>query len=117
MAYFKIGTTDFSNIVNSLSIQKSVNYNAQTNAAGDTVVDYINTKRKIEVGFIPLNASSMATLQNYLGNFSLAITVLNPQTNKEETIYTFIPENGVEYYTIQADKTLFKAFKATFIEL
>lgn len=55
MAYFKIGDVDFSLYVNSLKVSKTANYSAQTNAAGDTVVDYINSKRTIEVGIIPLN--------------------------------------------------------------
>jgi hypothetical protein len=55
MAYFKIGEIDFSPYVNSLKINKSANYNAQTNAAGNTVVDYINSKRTIEVGIIPVD--------------------------------------------------------------
>ena len=47
MAYFKIGTTDYSKYVNALKVDRGANYNAQTNAAGDTVVDYINHKRTI----------------------------------------------------------------------
>ena len=60
MAYFKIGKTDFSNIVNELKVDNTSNYNSQTNAAGNTVVDYINTKRIIEVGIIPLDDTNMA---------------------------------------------------------
>ena len=116
MAYFKIGKTDFSNIVNELKIDKTSNYNSQTNAAGDTVVDYINTKRIIEVGIIPLDDTDMANLQTAINDFDVMISFRNPRTNQLETIFCIIPESGVEYYTIQANKVMYKAFKLKFIE-
>lgn len=118
MSYFKIGNTDYSNCVNELIVNKSANYNAQTNAAGNTVVDYINSKREIEVGIIPLDAASMAALQSDLNKFNVSISFRNPQTNAlEENVNVIIPSGKVEYYTIQAGKVLFKAFKIKFIEL
>ena len=116
MAYFKIGKTDFSNIVNELKVDNTSNYNSQTNAAGDTVVEYINTKRIIEVGIIPLDDTDMANLQTAINDFDVMISFRNPRTNQLETIFCIIPESGVEYYTIQANKVMYKAFKLKFIE-
>lgn len=116
MAYFKIGKTDFSNIVNELKVDNTSNYNSQTNAAGDTVVDYINTKRIIEVGIIPLDDTTMAELQTAINDFNVMISFRNPRTNQLETTFCIIPESGVEYYTIQANKVMYKAFKLKFIE-
>ena len=116
MAYFKIGKTDFSNIVNELNINNTSNYNSQTNAAGDTVVEYINTKRIIEVGIIPLDDTDMANLQTAINDFDVMISFRNPRTNQLETIFCIIPESGIEYYTIQANKVMYKAFKLKFIE-
>ena len=116
MAYFKIGSTDFSNIVNELKVDRTSNYNSQTNAAGNTVVDYINTKRIIEVGIIPLDDTAMAELQTAINDFDVMISFRNPRTNQLETIFCIIPESGVEYYTIQANKVMYKAFKLKFIE-
>ena len=116
MAYFKIGKTDFSSIVNELNINNTSNYNSQTNAAGDTVVDYINTKRIIEVGIIPLDDTDMANLQTAIKDFDVMISFRNPRTNQLETIFCIVPESGVEYYTIQANKVMYKAFKLKFIE-
>lgn len=116
MAYFKIGKTDFSNIVNELKVDNTSNYNSQTNAAGDTVVDYINTKRIIEVGIIPLDDTDMAELQTAINDFNVMISFRNPRTNQLETTFCIIPESGVEYYTIQANKIMYKAFKLKFIE-
>ena len=117
MAYFKIGSTDFSNIVNELKVDNTSNYNSQTNAAGDTVVEYINTKRIIEVGIIPLDDTDMAKLQTAINDFKVMISFRNPRTNQLETIFCIIPESGIEYYTIQANKVMYKAFKLKFIEL
>lgn len=117
MAYFKINDVDYSMYVNELKVSKATNYNAQTNAAGDTVVDYINHKREVEVGIIPLNDAVMANLQAAIDAFSVSISFLNPQTKALEKINCIIPSSNVEYYTIQADKTMFKAMSLKFIEL
>lgn len=118
MAYFKINNIDFSASVNELDISNVSNYIAQTNAAGNTVVDYINKKRIITVGIIPLNAADMISLQDAIGNFSVNISFLNPVTNViEENVACIIPDNAVSYYTIQAEKVLFQAFTLTFTEL
>ncbi len=42
MAYFKIGSNDYSKYVCELKVGKKHNYSSQTNAAGNSVVDYIN---------------------------------------------------------------------------
>lgn len=117
MAYFKIGETDFSMYVNELKVTKTANYNAQTNANGDTVVDYINQKKQIEVGIIPLNDAVMVDLQAAINAFNVSISFRNPDTNLLETINCIIPENEVEYYTIQAGNVSYKAFTLTFTEL
>jgi len=117
MAYFKIGNTDYSNYVNELKVGKVNNYNAQTNAAGNTVVDYINSKRIIEVGIIPLDSATMAALQSAIDAFNVSISFLNPKTKALETINCIIPDSNVEYYTIQADKVMYKAFMLKFVEL
>lgn len=118
MAYLKINNIDYSKYVNSLVVNKNNVYNSQTNAAGNTVVDYINTKREIEVGIIPLNAAAMVELQTAIDGFNVSLSFLNPDTNiLEEDISCIIPDNAVEYYTIQNNNTMFKAFTITFIEL
>ena len=118
MAYFKIGEDDFSMCVNELKVTNSINYNAQTNAAGDTVVDYINKKRTIEVGIIPLTDDKMITLQQDIDAFNVSISFRNPRTNVlEEDVNCIIPSDNVEYYTIQSNKVMYKAMTLKFIEL
>lgn len=118
MAYFKIGNNDYSMYVNELKVSTGVNYNAQTNAAGNTVVDYINEKRIIQVGIIPLNNTIMANLMKDIKAFNVSLTFLNPETNQLETgVNCIIPKREPEYYTIQSDKVMFKAFSLSFEEL
>lgn len=118
MAYFKIGNNDYSMYVNGLKIGKASNYNAQTNAAGDSVVDFINQKRTIEVGIIPLDDTVMAKLQADIDAFNVSISFRNPNTNELETgVNCIIPASEVDYYTIQANKVLYKKMTLKFTEL
>lgn len=118
MAYFKINNIDFSYCVKGLVVSHNVNYTAQTNAAGDTVVDYINTKRTIEVEIIPIDADDMKKLQNQINLFNVSISFRNPNTNElEENVNCIIPSNDVEYYTIQANRVLYQECSLTFTEL
>jgi hypothetical protein len=116
--YLKIGDNDYSMYVNALRVSTNTNYNSQTNAAGNTVVDYINQKRTIEVGIIPLNDEIMSKLQADIKKFNVTISFLNPETKQlEEGVNCIIPSNEVEYYTIQVDRVLFDACSLVFEEL
>lgn len=118
MTYFKIGNKDYSLYVNELKVSTDINYNSQTNAAGDTVVDYINKKRVISVGIIPLNDIVMAELQADIDAFNVSISFRNPKTNLlEENVNVIIPSNEVDYYTIQVDKVMYNALSLKFEEL
>ena len=118
MAYLIIGDKDFSAYVNELTINKSANYNAQTNAAGDTVIDYINSKRTITVGFIPMNDANMIKVLNAIDKFNVSLSFRNPRTNlMEENINCIVPQDEIKYYTIQQGKVLYNAFSIDFIEL
>ncbi len=117
MAYFKIGNNDYSKYVNILKVNNNRVYNTQINANGDSVVDFINSKKTIEVGIIPLNDTVMAQLQNDIDQFNVSISFRNPKTNALEVADCIIPTDAVDYYTIQADKVSYKAFSLVFTEL
>lgn len=117
MEYLKIDNIDFSMYVNELNITKNTNYNAQTNAAGDTVIDYINAKRQLEIGIIPLDNETMKNLLNVIDRFSVSVSFLNPYTGTIDTMQCIIPENEIEYFTIQANNISFNGFSITCIEL
>ena len=118
MNYFKIGNIDFSSFVNELKVSKVNNYNAQVNAAGNTVVDYINSKREIEVGIIPINDADMQSILNAIDTFNVSVSFLNPLTNTlENNVNCIIDSSEIEYYTIQVGNIMYKAFTLTFTEL
>ena len=118
MSYFKINGVDFSNCVSALTIDKKAEYSAETNAAGNTVVDYINAKRTIEVGIIPLSGEELQKLLTAIDGFSVSLSFINPLTNAiEENVGCIIPSSGVDYYTIQAGKIMLDKFKLKFTEL
>lgn len=116
MAYFMINGKDYSSFVNELKVGTAANYNAQTNAAGNKVVEYINSKRTLEVGFIPMSDSNLIKLMND-ASFHASITYRNPDTNDLTTIDCILANKEMEYFTIQSGKVLYKAFTLTFTEL
>jgi len=117
MAYFKINNTDISQYVSGLKVSKAANYSAQTNAAGNTVVDYINTKRTIEVTVIPIDDAAMRTIETLLANINVLITYREPRTGTLTTLTAIIPAHEIEYYTIQAGNVMYNAMELTFTEL
>lgn len=117
MTYFKIGNNDYSMYTNALSVSETTNYNEQTNAAGNSVVDYINKKRVINVGIIPLNDDIMKQLKNDIAAFNVTVSYLNPDTKELEEVNCIIPDSEITYYTIQSDKVMFQAVSLAFTEL
>ena len=117
MEYFKINGTDLSMYVSGLKISKTATYTSQTNAAGNSVVDYINTKRTIEVSIIALDDAAMKALQPILDAFSVTIEYRDTTTGELATVNAILPTNEIEYYTIRNDKVMYKAFNLTFTEL
>lgn len=117
--FFKIEDVDFSHIVAKLNIEKQHNYKSQVSAGGTTTVEYINSKRQIEIEVISLDDDAMAQLLSYLDLFSLEISFLNPKTKVlEEGVQVIIPSNKVEYYTIQGGNNVrFNAVNIKFQEL
>ena len=118
MAYFKIGNTDYSPYVCGLSINRKARYSSETNAMGNTVVDYVNAKRIIKVTIIPLGIDIMANLQTALEAFNVNISFRNPKTNLlEENVNCIVSDINTEYYTIQDSKVMYKKMTLTFTEL
>ena len=113
-----LNNNDYSKYVNKLKVDNNKTYNAQTNAAGDTVADYINTKRVIQIGIIPLNSEAMQSLQTDIDALNVSISFLNPKTGAiENNISCILPTSNIEYYTIQNNNISFKALELEFIEL
>lgn len=118
MAYFKINGNDYSMYVNSLKVNKKHIYKSATNASGNTVVQYTNTKRTFDVGIIPLDSEAMAALLADVNSFRVTISYRDPETQElVENVKCIIPSTGVDYYTIQANNVKFKKFTIKIEEL
>lgn len=118
MAYFKINNVDFSMYVSALKVGTKHIYKGRVNASGNTLVKYVNTKRIIEVGIIPLDDDAMSKLQQELNKFTVTISCMNPETKQlENNVKCMIATHSVDYYTIQDSDVRFKAFALTFDEL
>lgn len=117
MAYLKLNGIDFSPYVNDLKVTNSHRYSAQTNAAGNTVVDYINAKRMIEVGIIPVDDTVMAELQTVINHFNIVVSFRNPVTSVLEDANCILPASAVAYFTIRTDKVSYDGFTLQFQEL
>ena len=116
--YFKIGNTDFSNLVSGLKVgfETLVSDNSGRNANGDTVIDVINKKKKVYITFRHTTDAEMKSILAAIQDYVVNISFLNPLNNTMTTItaYTGTPEP--EYYTI-SDKTIYKPMSLNFIEL
>lgn len=118
MEFLKLNGVDFGGMVNRLNVKTAHNYTAQTNAAGNTVVDRINAKRTIEVGFRPLNLEEMRRLQSQTSAFSVLVSFLDPATGAlAQDVLCINAEAPTEYYTIQDGFVLFNEFTLEFQEL
>lgn len=117
MANLKIDGVDFSGMVNGLTVESAHNYNAETNAAGDTVVDYINSKVKVRAGFRALTADEMELLQEALEGFTVALQYRNPLTQTLREMVAIAPEIKADYYTTAGGRVLFNECTVEFIEL
>lgn len=116
--YFAINGKDYSQYVNKLQVATEHFYKSMNTASGNTLVKYINTKRIIEVGIIPLDSNVMSSLLQDINAFQVNISYRDPTTNNmTENIKCIIPQNLVEYYTIQSGKVQYKAFTLQIKEL
>lgn len=119
MAYFKINGDDFSHLVSGMKVgyETLVSDNSGRNAAGDTVLDIINNKYKVYITLRHTTGQEMDDFLRAINGYVVEVTFKNPITSGLDTItaYTGTPEP--EYYTIQADKIIYKPMSINFIEL
>ena len=80
MAYLAVNGVDYSKYVNALKVDSEAKYNAQTNAAGNTVIDHINTKKIVEVGFIPMSDAECSSLFSDMQDIAVNLSFLDPKT-------------------------------------
>lgn len=117
--YFKIKNNDFSGLVSGLKVgyETLVSENSGRNANGDTVIDIINTKRKVYVTLRHTTGAEMKNFLNAIKDYVIEVSYKDPTTNAMATItaYTGTPEP--EYYTLQDNLVIYKPLSINFIEL
>lgn len=117
MAYFKLNGNDYSDYVSKLSITTTEKYKQRENASGVTKVKRIRQVRNIQVGIIPLDASTLKNLIKDINKFEVTVDFLNPETNTLTTAQCMIPAHTVDYYSINVNGTRVSAFSFTCEEL
>jgi hypothetical protein len=119
MAYFKINGYDFSSIVSGLRVgyETLVSDNSGRNAAGDTVIDVINHKKKLYVTIRHTTDAEMKQFLNAITDYVVTVEYRDAKSGVMSTItaYTGVPEP--EYYTIQNNLVIYKPMSLNFIEL
>lgn len=116
--YFAINGIDFSKYVNKLVVANEHFYKGSTSPKGAGKVKRKYSKRTLEVGIIPLDAIIMAKLLTEVNKFEVNISYRDPQTNiVVENMRCIIPNNLVEYYTIQGNNVKYRAFSLQIKEL
>lgn len=122
MAIFKINNTDFSGLVSGLKVgyETLVSDNSGRNANGDTVLDVINTKRKIYVTLRHTFAGEMQEFLDAISEFKVTVEYLDPKTQELTSADTYIGTPEPEYYHISTkdpNKSIYKPLSLNFIEL
>lgn len=117
MVIFKINDNDFSDLISGLKVgyETLVSDSSGRNANGDTVIDIINTKRKI---YVTLRHTTITEMQSFLAAiepYQVEVSYLDPITNTIQTAQTYIGTPEPEYYNIS--KSLYKPMNLNFIEL
>lgn len=114
---FKIGTKDFSDLISGLKVgyETLVSDSSGRNANGDTVLDVINTKRKIYVTLRHTTIAEMTSFLSAIEPFQVTVSYLDPKTNTLQSASTYIGTPEPEYYNIS--KSLYKPMSLNFIEL
>lgn len=117
MTIFTIDGVDFSHLVSGLKVgyETLVSDSSGRNANGDTVIDVINTKRKIYVTLRHTTIAEMKSFLSAVAPFQVTVKYLDPKTNSLLTASTYIGTPEPEYYNIS--KSLYKPMSLNFIEL
>ena len=112
MSYFlKINNHDYSMYVNKLQVGTEHHYALKSSANGADRITYKYKRRVVEVGIIPLDEVAMMNLLTDVDQFRVSVSFRDPLTNTlVENMDCIIPNNIVEYYTIQVGNVMYKAF-------
>jgi hypothetical protein len=119
---FKIGDADFSGLISGLKVgyETLVSDSSGRNANGDSVIDIINTKRKLYVTLKYTFADEMERFLDAIEPFTVEVSFMDPRSHQLTTIDAYIGTPEPEYYSINEsnpNKSIYKPLSLNFIEL
>lgn len=119
MSVLSINGINVSNLVKGLKVgyETLVSDSSGRNANGDTVIDVINRKIKLQVTFRAMTDAEMKKLLSSIANYVVNVTYRDSKTNGNKTItcYTSTPEP--DYLFILPGRVMYKEMGINFIEL
>lgn len=119
MSILTVNNVDVSDLVKSMKVgyETLVSDNSGRNANGDTVIDVINKKVKLQITFRAMDSGEMAKLLAAIEDYVVSVSYRDSKTNTMKTItcYTGTPEP--DYYFILNDRVLYKEMGLNFIQL
>ena len=110
MSYLIINGTDVSDLVKSLKVgyETLVADSSGVNANGDTVIDIINKKIRLQIVFRPMDSTEMSRLLTALEEYVVEVVYRDIKTNSNNTITCHISTPEPDYYFILGDKVFYK---------
>lgn len=91
--------------------------NAERNAKGNIIIERINTKRKLELGWSYLTASQMSTLLQAVSNVTFSVTFVDAQTNSTMTKTMYVGDRKTGMIDFQNGVPRYKDVKFNLIEV
>ena len=119
MSYLIINNVDVSDLVRSMRIgyETLVSDGENRNANGDTVIDIINKKTKLQITFRPMESEDMTKLLAAIEDYVIDVTYRDSKTNSDKTITCFTDTPEPDYYFIHDDRVLYKEMSLNFQQL
>ena len=119
MSYLKINNLDVSHLVKSMKIsyETLVSDNSGRNANGDTVIDVINKKAKVQITFIPMFDNDMKSLLNTIEDYVVTVSFRDAKSNSLKSITCYCGTPEPDYYCILPNRVIYKEMSLNFIEL
>lgn len=89
---------------------------AARNAAGDTVIDRVAVKRKIDMEWGPLTNAQISTLLSAVADQYFDVEYPDPVTGAARTIVCYVSERNAPVYKYSGTTPTWESLKLTLIE-
>lgn len=90
---------------------------AERNAKGNLIIERINTKRKLELSYNYLSATSLSTLLNAISGTTFTVTYPDAQTGANRTGTFYVGDRNAGAIDFQGGTVRYKDIKFNLIEV